>query len=265
MDITVDGKRAFAATGGQPFEAGKPTIVFVHGGGLDHTVWALQTRYFAYHGRNVLAVDLPGHGKSEGPALDSVPAMADWVMRLLDALEVETAALVGHSMGSLVAYDAAARHAERLTALALLGSSIPMPVAAPLLSAAEADKHAAFNMVTIWGHSRNGQVGGNRAPGLWMTGEAVRLLERSDPGVLHAALKACNDYTDGLSLAANITCPTILVLGDRDAMTPIKAAKPLAQAIPDTRMIVLPGCGHMMMAEQPDQVLDALIGHIPGR
>ena len=75
MDINVDGKRAFAATGGQHFEARKPTVVFVHGGGLDHTVWALQTRYFAYHGRNVLAVDLPGHGKSDGPPLDSIPAV----------------------------------------------------------------------------------------------------------------------------------------------------------------------------------------------
>jgi pimeloyl-ACP methyl ester carboxylesterase len=204
MDITVDGKRAFAATGGQPFEAGKPTVVFVHGGGLDRTVWALQTRYFAYHGRNVLALDLPGHGKSEGPALETISAMADWVMRLLDALEVEKAALVGHSMGSLVAFDAAARYGARATALALLGTSIPMPVAAPLLSAAEADKHAAFDMVTLWGHSRNGQVGSNRAPGLWMTGEAVRLLERSPPGVLYASLKACNDYTDGLSLAGKI-------------------------------------------------------------
>lgn len=265
MDINVDGKRAFAATGGQPFEARKPTVVFVHGGGLEHTVWALQTRYFAYHGRNVLAVDLPGHGKSDGPPLDSIPAMADWVMRLLDAVKVEKATLVGHSMGSLVVYDAAARHAERLTALALLGTSIPMPVASPLLSAAEADNHAGFDMVTIWGHSRSGQMGGSRAPGLWMTGGAVRLLECSRPGVLHAALKASNDYTDGLSLAANITCPTILVLGDRDAMTPIKAAEPVAQAIPGARVIMLKGCGHMMMAEQPDQVLDALIGHIRGK
>ncbi len=262
MDITVDGKTVFAATGGQPFEAGRPSIAFVHGGGLDHTVWALQTRYFAYHGRNVLAIDLPGHGRSEGPALDSIPAMADWIMRLLDALEIDKAALVGHSMGSLVAFDAAARHGERVTALALLGTSIPMPVAAPLLSAAEADDHSAFDMVTLWGHSRNGQIGGNRAPGLWMTGEGVRLLERSDEGVLHAALKASNDYTGGLAIAGDIECPTLLVLGERDAMTPAKAAKPLAQAIPGARTVTLAACGHMMMAERPDEVLDALLAVI---
>ena len=258
MDITVDGKRAFVATGGQPFEAGKPSIVFVHGGGMDHTVWALQTRYFAYHGRNVLAVDLPGHGASEGPAFDAIADMADWVMRLLDALEVGETALVGHSMGSLVAYDAAARHADRVTALVLLGISIPMPVADSLLSAAADYRHAAFDMVTLWGHSRDGQMGSNRAPGLWMTGEAVRLLERSDEGVLHASLKASNDY-DGLALACGIRCPSLMVLGERDAMTPARAAKPLAEAIPGVTVVTLAACGHMMMAEQPDEVLDTMI------
>ncbi|MFP6731437.1 MAG: alpha/beta hydrolase [Alphaproteobacteria bacterium] len=259
MDITVGGKAGFAATGGQPFKAGQPTIVFIHGGGLDHSVWALQTRYFAYHGRNVLAVDLPGHGRTAGPVLTTIEANADWVMALLDALDVETAALVGHSMGSLVAFDAAARYPARITALALLGTSIPMPVADMLLDSAAEGEHAAFDMVTLWGHSRDGQTGSNRAPGLWMTGAAVTLLERSGPGVLHACLKAANDYRHGLDLAGDITCPTLLLLGERDAMTPAKAAKPLAAAIPDARVTILPACGHMMMSEQPDQVLDELI------
>ncbi len=259
MDITIDGKAGFAATGGQPFEAGRPTVVFIHGGGLDHSVWALQTRYFAYHGRNVLAVDLPGHGRTAGPALVSIAAMADWLMALLDALGVERAALVGHSMGSLVAYHAAARYPSRISALALLGITIPMPVADMLLDAAMNDDPAAFDMVTLWGHSRDGQTGSNRAPGLWMTGGAVSLLARSGPGVLHTALKAANDYRDGLDLAGNIECPTLLVLGERDAMTPARAARPLAEAIVGARITTLAGCGHMMMAEQPDAVLDALI------
>jgi len=259
MDITVNGKAAFAATGGRPFEVDRPTIVFIHGGGLDHSVWALQTRYFAYHGRNVLALDLPGHGRTAGPALTSIAALADWLMALLDALAIEQAALVGHSMGSLVAYDAAARNRGRVTALALLGTSIPMPVAGRLLDAAKADDNAAFDMVTLWGHSRDGQTGANRAPGLWMTGAAVSLLERSGPGVLHACLKAADDYRDGLELAGNIDCPTLLVLAAHDAMTPAGAATPLTEAIANARSITLPGCGHMMMAEQPDAVLDALI------
>jgi pimeloyl-ACP methyl ester carboxylesterase len=176
MEISVDNKAVFAATGGQPFDPAQPAIVFLHGAGMDHTVWALQTRYFAYRGRSVLAVDLPGHGRSEGPALASIGDMADWVVRLLDAAQVASAALVGHSMGALIALDAAARHGGRVSALAMLATSVPMPVTGPLLDAAEANDHSAFDMVTLWGHSRDGQVGGNRAPGLWMTGAGLRLL-----------------------------------------------------------------------------------------
>jgi len=262
MEFTVDDKAVFAATGGRPFDPAQPTVVFIHGAALDHTVWALQTRYFAHHGRNVLALDLPGHGHSAGPPLSTMADMADWLIRALDALAVESAQLVGHSMGSLVALEAAARHPERVTGLALLGTSVPMPVTDALLSAAEAGDHAAFDMVTLWGHSRDGQVGGNRAPGLWMTGGGLRLLERSGEGVMFSAMTACNDYAHGLDSAAEVRCPTLLVLGDRDAMTPPRAAKPLAEAIPGAKTVVLAGCGHMMMAEQPDQVLNALISHL---
>ncbi len=230
MDITVDGKAGFAATGGRPFETGRPAVVFIHGGGLDHSVWALQTRYFAYHGRNVLAVDLPGHGRTAGPARGTIAANADWLMALLDDLAVGEAALVGHSMGYLVAFDAAARYPTRVSALALLGITIPMPVADMLLDAARANDPAAFDMVTLWGHSRAGQTGANRAPGLWMTGGAASLLGRSGPGVLYAALKAANEYRHGLDLAGNIECPTLLVLAERDAMTPARAASLIFRA-----------------------------------
>ena len=262
MEITVDDKAVFAATGGRPFDPALASLAFLHGAAMDHTVWALQTRYFAYHGHNVLALDLPGHGRSAGPAFDDIGALADWLIRLLDARGIATARLAGHSMGSLVALEAAARHPERVTGLALLGTSAPMPVTDALLAAAKAGDHGAFDMVTLWGLSRDGQVGGNRAPGLWMTGGGVRLLERSAPGVLFADLTACNAYKDGLEAAKKIRCPTLLLLGERDAMTPPRAAKALGEAIAGSTAVVLAGCGHMMMVEQPDQVLDALIAHL---
>jgi pimeloyl-ACP methyl ester carboxylesterase len=262
MEISVDDKAVFAATGGRPFDPALPSLVFVHGAAMDHTIWALQTRYFAHHGRNVLALDLPGHGRSAGPVLEDIGALADWLMRVFDARGIESAQLAGHSMGSLVALEAAARHPERVTALALLGTSVPMPVTDALLAAAKADDHDAFDMVTLWGLSRDGQVGGNRAPGLWMTGGGLRLLERSGPGVMYADLAACNDYKDGIASARTIQCPTLLLLGERDAMTSPRAAKALAEAIAGSETVVLAGCGHMMMVEQPDQVLDALIAHL---
>ena len=259
MEIVVDGKRVFAATGGRPFEPARPSIVFVHGAGMDHTVWALQTRYFAYRGRSVLAVDLPGHGRSEGPPLPAVGEIADWLMRLLDAVEIDKAAIVGHSMGSLVALEAAVRHGARVSAVALLATSVPMPVTPLLLAASQADNHSAFDMVNVWSHSRVAQIGGNRAPGLWMTGEGLRLLERGQPRVLYADLKACDGFALAMTAAGGITCPVLLVLGEHDAMTPPRGAVELGAAIPGAKTVMLEGCGHMMMAEQPDQVLDALI------
>ncbi len=263
MEFTVGNRATFAATGGRAFDAGRPTVVFVHGAGMNRTVWALQTRYFAHHGYNVVAVDLPGHGRTEGPALQSVGDMSEWLMAMLDTLAIKSAALVGHSLGSLIAFDAAARWPERATALALIGTSLPMPVTDALLGAAEQDKQAAFDMVTIWGHSYDGQTGSNRAPGLWMTGGAVRLLERSPSGSLYASLKAANEYRDGLENAPNIACKTLFVVGDRDMMTPAKAIKPLVEAVPNAQVVRLTGCGHMHMAEQPDAVLDALISFLP--
>ena len=258
MELDVDGQSVFAATGGRPFDPSLPAIIFIHGAGLDHTVWALQTRYFAHHGHAVLAVDLPGHGRSEGAPLETIPALADWTGRLIEAAGLSEAALVGHSMGALVALDCAARHGEAVAAIALLGAAPAMPVHPDLLSAAEANSHLAFDLVTSWGHGPAGHLGGNLAPGLWLMAGGERLLETAKPGVLFTDLRACADYDDGMASAAAVACPALLVLGAEDRMTPARAGRKLAEAISGARVEVIPGCGHMMMAEKPDQTLDAL-------
>ncbi len=192
MKLSVTGREVFAATGGRPFDPAQPTVIFIHGAGADHTVWALQTRYFAHHGRSVLALDLPGHGRSAGPSLDSIGALAEWLGRVLEAAGLGAAALVGHSMGALVALEAAARPDARIKALAVLGAARHMPVHPDLLAAAAANDHLAFDLVTSWSHGPCGRLGGNRAPGLWLMGGADRLLERAAPGVLHGDLAACH-------------------------------------------------------------------------
>lgn len=258
MDLTVDGKRVFAATGGHEFDPARPVVVFLHGSGMDHTVWQLQTRYFAWHGRSVLAVDLPGHGRSEGPALTTVEAMADWLFALLDAAGVERATLVGHSMGAAVALEAAGRRPDRVTALALCGTAARMAVHPDLLAAAEAGEHVALDLMTSWGFDRRAHLGGARAPGLWMMGDGLRLLERGRDVVVGVDLRASNDYQGAMAAAARLRCPVLFVLGDRDRMTPVKAARPLADAIGTARVDIIPQSGHMMMVEQPDRTLDAL-------
>ncbi len=262
MYLKVDNKEVYAYTANHPFGAAKPTVAFIHGAAHDHSVWTLQSRYFAYHGWNALAVDLPGHGKSEGKALDRIGDIADWVARVLDAAGAETTSLVGHSMGSLVALESAARHPARVAKLALVASAVPMPVSEPLLHASRANDHVAYEMINAFSHSNAAHVGGNRVPGIWMTGAAMRLMERSGAGVLHADFSACNAYGSGLEAATQVKCPALLILGKRDQMVPMKAAQALATKIPDVRTVVLEGAGHALMGEQPDAVLDELINFL---
>ena len=258
MELAVAGRMAFAASGGKPFDPTKPAIVFVHGAGMDHTVWQLQARYFAYHGRAVLAPDLPGHGRSERPPPASIEACADWLVALVAAAGAKQAALVGHSMGAFAALAAAARAPARVSALALLGVAARMPVHPDLLAAAAADDPAAFELITAWSYGKPAHLGGHRGPGLWMLGGGRRLLERSVKGVLASDLRACDAYKDAAQAATQVACPTLFVLGALDRMTPPKAAESLAAAVRGSKTVVLPACGHMMMVEEPDRTLDAL-------
>ena len=258
LSLSVDRKRVHATTGGRPFEPPRPVTIFIHGAGFDHTAWKLQARYFAWHGGSVLALDLPGHGGSEGPPLDGVPAMADWLMRVMDAAGVKQAASVGHSMGSLVALEAAARHPARVRALALLGCAVPLKVTEVLLESSAADDHLALDLINSWGYGRRAQLGGHRVPGLWMMRGGLRTLERAAPGVLNADLRACNEYAGGEEAAAKVRCPTLLVIGERDMMTPARLGLALAKRIEGAQVVTLPGVGHIMMEEAPDATLDAL-------
>jgi pimeloyl-ACP methyl ester carboxylesterase len=256
MDLVVDRKRAFAYTAAHHIDPRKPTMVFVHGAGLDHSTFGLQSRYFGYHGRNVLALDLPGHGRSEGAPIAEVAGMADWVLRALDSLDIGKASIVGHSMGSLVALESANRHPERIERIALIGVAYPMKVADAFLGAAQRNEQTAFDMETIWGHAVQVPLGGSPNPGMWMYGDMLARLRRLAPGVLYNDLKACNEYTSDF---AGVKCPVLLVLGKRDVMTPPKGASPILQKIPTAKSEVINPSGHSLMAEAPDATLDALI------
>jgi pimeloyl-ACP methyl ester carboxylesterase len=258
MLLSVNGIETFVATGGRQFDVSQPTIVLLHGAGFDHTAWALHSRWFAHHGFGVLAPDLPGHGRSSGAPLPAIADMADWTASLLDAAGAAKARLVGHSMGSLIALETAARHPARVTALGLIGTAAAMTVGPDLLKAAEANDHAAIDMVSIWGLGYQAELGGSLAPGLWMHSGAERVLEQCRPGVLFSDLSACNAYQNALAAAAKVAVPTTLILGERDMMTPAGAGKALAAALPNSRTVVLRGAGHMMMAERPDELLAAL-------
>jgi pimeloyl-ACP methyl ester carboxylesterase len=259
MNFEVAGKRAVAYTAAHELERAKPTVAFVHGAGLDHSWFGLQSRYFGYHGWNVLALDLPGHGRSEGPPLASIEAMADWISEVLKRTGIAKASIVGHSMGSLVALEFAARHPTQAERIALIAVAFPMKVAEPFLEAARKNDYAAFDMHTIWGHAAQVPLGGNPNPGMWMYGDTLARLGRLAPGVLYSGLKASHDYAAGLESAAKVNCPVLFILGRRDVMTPPKTTQSLQQRISEGQVVEIGPSGHSLMAEAPDATLDALI------
>ena len=258
MLVDVESSRAYAYTGGKRFDPKLPAIVFIHGAQHDHSVWILQSRYLAHHGYAVLAVDLPGHGRSDGAPKASIEAMSDWLVALLDAAGVESATLAGHSGGSLVALETAARHPSRVSKLVMVGTAFPMRVADELLDATRDDEPRAIDMINIWSHAGYAQKPSSPGPGFWVVGQNKRLMERMKKGVLHADFAACNASGNGAAAAALVRCPTLLILGRRDVMTPVRAAKSLRESIPHAEVVEVPGSGHALMAEAPDHVLDAL-------
>jgi pimeloyl-ACP methyl ester carboxylesterase len=265
MIIQLHEKAAYVYTGGKALDAAQPSVVFLHGAQHDHSVWALQSRYFAHHGFNVLAVDLPGHCRSDGPALPTIGALADWLAALLDALGVERAMLVGHSMGSLIALDFAGRYPARTSALALVATAVPMPVSEALLEAASEREAEAIALVNRWSHSTMAAKPSCPGPGFWLHGMNQRLMERvaarGEPLLFHTDFAACNSYANGLARAAAVRCPVQLVLGSKDMMTPPRATRALVDALAagGTRAdIATLDAGHALMSEAPDATLDVL-------
>jgi len=247
-----------AATGGRSFDPDLPAVVFLHGAGLDHTAWTSQSRWFAHHGRSVLAIDLPGHGGSGGRVPTTIGGLAEVVIDVLDAAGLARTALVGHSLGALIALETAARYPELVRALGLVGAAARIPVNAALLEASQAALPKAISMIVSWGFGPRAIFGPSPSPGLSLTGLAWQVLARAAPGVLHADLTACQTYTDGLESGHRVRCPTVMVIGELDRMTPAGCGHELANAIPDAMAVEFPGIGHMIPMEAPDAVLSAL-------
>lgn len=263
MQTIINQHPVYIYTGTKPINSLQKNIVFIHGAQHDHSVWALQSRYFAHHGFNVIAPDLPGHGFSQGLALSSIEAIAEWLMQLLSALNISNAALVGHSMGSLVALQTAANHPDKITQLALLGAAFPMQVAPQLLDEARNTIDKAINRVNKWSYAYTSHNPSAPAPGFSMLGYNRRLMQATAKRHPHANsfytdLNACNQYQNGLQAAAMVSCPSLMIIGKNDLMTPAKAAAALIDLLPNVETISLNECGHAMMAEQAEAVLNAL-------
>jgi len=267
MNVTLNNESVFISTGGVEWKAGLPTMVLLHGAGLNRTVWTLFTRYFARRGYNVLTPDLPGHGNSSGAVLNSIEAMAKWVNALIEhcagqhkELSIEDVRLAGHSMGSLVALQTVGDEPMRFSHVVLLGTAYPMVVGPPLLNAAKANDHAAIDMITLFGHSEASRLGHNPIAGISVMNVGEALLESAGPDVLYNDLAACNNYAEGEQAASAAGVSSVcLVLGVDDKMTMPKGGRALAKLINGSRVIELDNCGHMMLGEQPEACLQAML------
>ena len=251
----------FATTGGKEFNPELPAIIFLHCAGADHSIWYLQTRYFAYHGYSILALDFPGHGRSEGECITSIEEMAEWIPELVIAAGLEKASLVGHSMGALVALECASRFSEIISSVCLIGSAAKMPVHPFLLDASMKGDQLAYDLVTSWEHGPTGHFGNPPVPGMSLLGGAQSLLNSAPKGALGLDLTACNNYQNGMNAASKISCPVLCISGSQDKMSPYLEGMKLVKTIPNAKFHIIEDCGHMIMLEKADECLGMLKDH----
>ena len=266
MKLIVNGHSTYCYTGGKAFDAARPSVIFIHGVLHDHSVWILQTRYLANHGWNVVAVDLPGHCRSAGEPPATVEDAADFVIALMAAAGLAKAAVVGHSYGSLIALEAAARAPERVSQLVLVGTAFPMKVSAALLDAALNEPIKGIAMINVFSRSTLAAPPSALGPGTWVYGANSALNRRvlasnSRVNLFHTGFKACDSYTHGEAAMEQVLCPVLFVLGSVDQMTPPKAAQVLIQKAHHPKVVFLPG-GHHQMNETPEPMLAALTGFL---
>jgi pimeloyl-ACP methyl ester carboxylesterase len=257
----LGGKRAHVHDGGVAWRAERPWIVLVHGAGCTHVVWQPQSRALAHAGYNVLVPDLPGHGASEDdPSIRSVADYAAWLLKLHGAVErasgipVAPLILVGHSLGACIAVSAAATWPASPAGLALVGASLEMKVNPSLLEDCLAQPARAKAFITALGHGRTTHLAGGTTPGAWTLGADAALLLAAEPRILQRDFAVCADWP-GPALAPQVRCPTLVVSGALDRMTPAATGRKLAGAIPGARFELLPGVGHFLPTEAPRPLL----------
>ena len=234
----------FVSTGGMDFDKKKPSILLMHGSGLTHIVWSLHEQFYATQGYNVLSVDLPGHGNSEGPSLKSIEEISDWIKSLMNVLDINKLIIIGHSQGSLVGIDFAARYPNLINGLVLVAGSYKMPVNQDLINYAEAGDEKAVLLMMKWGYEGSKAfIGGNPVKKIINSSREIR-------EVLAVDLNACNNYKGGKESLEKINCPTLCIFGDLDKMVPLEVGNKMALMIKNSEKKVINNCGHMIIFEK---------------
>jgi len=234
----------FVSTGGMDFDKEKPSILLMHGSGLTHIVWSLHEQFYASQGFNILSVDLPGHGNSEGPSLKSIEEISDWVKSLMNVLNIKKIIIIGHSQGCLVGIDFASRYPNLINSLVLVAGCYKMPVNQDLINYAEAGDEKAILLMMKWGYEGSKAfIGGNPVKKIINSSREIR-------EVLAVDLKACNNYKDGKESLEKINCRTLCIFGDLDKMVPLEVGNKMTSMIKNSEKKIINNCGHMIIFEK---------------
>jgi pimeloyl-ACP methyl ester carboxylesterase len=241
----------------EPENYTRPPVILIHGAGGTHLHWPAEMRRL--NQQRVFALDLPGHGKSEGIGRQSVEEYALSVVEFMKAMQLRAAVCVGHSMGSAISMTLALKYPKRVLGLGLVGSGARLRVASQILenAANPATFPVAVEIVVDWSYS-------NRADSR-LKELAARRMAETRPTVFHADFLACNAF-DVMDKLGRIRVPTFIVCGAEDRLTPVRYAEYLRDKIDGAQLSVLERAGHMVMLERPAAtaaVLENFLQQIP--
>ena len=253
MIFQLENKNIHASDSGQGIDINKDTIVFLHGSGLSHIVWSLAEQFFSSKNYNVLSIDLPGHGNSDGPCLDSIEKIADWLEKVFDKLQLKNLILVGHSQGCLEILEYSSRYKERLKKLVFVGGSNKMSVHPDLIELAQSGHSDAVKLMMKWGYEGSKKfIGGNPV-------EKIIQSPRDISEILAVDLNACNNYSNGSEAAKVIDLPSMLIFGELDKMVNLESGKKFSNLIKNSTTHVIKGCGHMIMIEKAFEMREKIL------
>ena len=253
MILTVDDKKVFASDAGKGFDKDKETIFLLHGSGLTHIVWSLTEQYLSNKNFNILSIDLPGHGNSDGPCINTIEKITDWLEKAFIQLNLNDLVLIGHSQGCLEILEFAHKYPTRIKKLIFVGGSYKMPVHPDLIELAKNGDSDAVKLMMKWGYEGSKKfIGGNPI-------ERIIQSPRDISEILAIDLNACNNYTNGKDASKTINCPTMFILGEKDKMVDLEHAKKFANSVKDSCTHVIHGSGHMIMIEKAFEMREKIL------
>ena len=252
MIIEVENTKIFSSDVGQSFDENKQTVILLHGSGQSHVVWSLTDQYLTDLGYNVFAIDMPGHGNSEGKSLQSIEDLAEWLEKLINKIGIRDLVLLGHSQGCLVALEYIYKYPKKVKRLIFIAGSYEIPVNKSLIDLALAGDVESLNLMMKWGYGYSKQfIGGNPLQKILDSPREIR-------EVLAIDLIACNNYKNGINALKKIMCPSLFIFGELDKMIKLEKGKEFSKLVSDSKTHIIKDCGHMVILENPFEMREKI-------